>query len=173
MPKKSSLKNVSIKQLEHELNKRKQEKIAELNQEKTAIEEKLRSLTGNTVTVASSTAHVKLPTTALKKAHKVKRALHKKVVTKKRILGAQSLKDRVLSIAKDGAERTTNDFISDLTKDGWKSTSAKPYYVVAAALANLEKHKLFRRVAKGKYQIVPQVVGATEAENAINAMLGA
>jgi len=45
--------------------------------------------------------------------------------------------------------RTATQFLTILENDGWKSTSATPYYVVSAQLATLVEKKIFNRVSKG------------------------
>ncbi len=150
----SSLKNISLKQLEHEINKRKKEKLSELETEKTRIEEKIRSLSGATIgtieTLNPKTTkfpHAKNEKPA--KDGKLKKSMHKA-----RVPSDKSLRTRLTNIASDGKEHPTADFISSLEKDGWKTTSEKPYYVVAAGLASLEKSGSLRRVSKGVYQKV-------------------
>lgn len=135
-----SLKKVSTKQLEREITKR---KISDLESQRTTIDQKIKNLTGVETTVE------KLNNKKSKKSVKIKKAMHKS-----RSVNGISLTTRLTTIASDGATRSTNDYLTRLENDGWKSTSAKPYYVVAAALASLEKKNVFRRVEKGSYQLV-------------------
>lgn len=142
MSKGTSLKKISTKHLEREITKR---KVSELESQKTIIEKKIKSLTGTENTVE------KLNKKSNKKSSKSTKV--KKVMHKSRAVNGTSLTTRLSTIAADGATRTTTEYVTALENDGWKSTSAKPYYVVAAALATLATKNVFRRVSKGSYQL--------------------
>jgi hypothetical protein len=139
MSKGTSLKKISTKQLEREITKR---KVSELEIQKSLIEKKIKSLNGTENVVEKLNKKAK-------KALKLKKAMHKG-----RSVNNISLTSRLITVGSDGATRTTTEYLTALENDGWKSTSAKPYYVVAAALATLEKKNVFRRIAKGSYQWV-------------------
>ena len=138
MSKGNSLKKISTKQLKREITKR---EISDLESQKTMIDKKIKSLGGNEHVVEKLNKKAK-------KALKVKKAMHKG-----RSVNNISLTTRLTTVAADLAVRTTKEYVTALENNGWKSTSAKPYYVVAAALATLEKKNVFRRIEKGSYQL--------------------
>lgn len=142
MSKSTSLKKASIKQLENEISKRRTAKIKELEAKKNQIEKEIRAWSGNSTESVAETM-----TSGNSKT--LKKSMSKNVV-----VSEESLKDRLVRIAGDRAVHTTSELLSMLENEGWKSTSAKPYYVVAAALASLEKKNVFRRINKGSYQLV-------------------
>jgi hypothetical protein len=137
----SSLKKFSTSKLEQEINKR---RISELQTQKTMIEAKIKTLSTST-----SNNKVEKLGKPVKKSSKLKKVMHKS-----RVAGSISLKDRLIAIGSDETVRTATEFLTILENDGWKSTSAKPYYVVSAGLASLAEKNVFRRVSKGSYQLV-------------------
>lgn len=139
------LKKASIKQLENEINKRRTAKVKELEAKKQEIETEIRKINGiegDTVVETGINGSVKT----------LKKSMSKSVVPV--VENNESLKDRLVRIGKDRGVHTTTYFLNTLENEGWKSTSAKPYYVVAAALASLEKKNVFRRIEKGSYQLI-------------------
>jgi len=132
---KPSLKKFSVKQLEQEISRR---KILELEQEKSKIEEEIKVLSGTE----------ELTTTVV--PNKISKKI-KKFMKKDKVVNDKSLKSQLISIGSDYNVHTTNEFLTVLENSGWKTTSPKPYYVVAAALASLEKKNIFRRITKGSY----------------------
>jgi RNA-binding protein YhbY len=142
MSKGTLLKEASIKQLEHEMHKRRVVKVKELEAQKQEIENKIKEL-------ANNTGDAVIETINNSKSKTLKKSMSKSVVTSE-----ESLKDRLVRLGGDRGVRTTNEFLNMLEAEGWKSTSPKPYYVVAAALASLEKKNVFRRISKGSYQLV-------------------
>lgn len=146
MSKGTSFKNASIKQLERALQIRKNAKIEELRKECNKIEQKIIELGGSIDTNTTGVVE------ALVSPNKTPRI--KKSMQKTRILNDKSLKDHLMNIASDGKARSATDFLTELKNSGWKSQSAKPYYVVAAALAAQEKKNVFRRIDRGTYELV-------------------
>jgi RNA-binding protein YhbY len=144
MSKGTLLKEASIKQLEHEINKRRVVKVKELEAQKQEIENKIKKLANNSGDAVIETINDG-------KSKMLKKSMSKTVVTG---TSEESLKDRLIRLGGDRGVRTTNEFLTMLEVEGWKSTSPKPYYVVAAALASLEKKNVFRRISKGSYQLV-------------------
>ncbi len=147
----SSLKNFSSVKLEQELNKR---KISELTNQRAIIEDKIKHL-NTTAVVSNKVEKLVKPTKSVKtiKSVKKKSSKLKKTMHKGRAVNAISLRDRLMTIASDGIVRNATQFLAILENDGWKSTSAKPYYVISAQLATLADKKLFNRVSKGSYQL--------------------
>lgn len=144
MSKSTLLKEASIKQLEHEMNKRRVVKVKELEAQKQKIENKIKELANN-----SSDAVIETINNG--KSKTLKKSMSKTVASN---MSEESLKDRLIRLGADRGVRTTNEFLNMLEVEGWKSTSPKPYYVVAAALASLEKKTVFRRISKGSYQLI-------------------
>lgn len=146
MSKNISLKKASVKQLERELTKRRTNKIAELTREKDRIENKLEDLLGSTTSKDSTVVTTKQPT--LKSSNRVKKSM-----AKARVVNEKPLKKRIPEIAADGQVRSTKEYVEALQKAGWKTSSNNPQSVVAAALAELHKENVMRRVEEGRYQI--------------------
>jgi uncharacterized protein YdbL (DUF1318 family) len=142
----STLKNASIKQLENELNKRKQAKITELKNKRATIDKEINSLSSDKSTVKPIRLSDDKPRS--KRLQKVRKAM-----SRSRVASIKSLNEHLVSVSKDGVPRSINEFITALEKDGWKSSSNKPYYVVAASLNTLAKKHIFNRVSKGSYAL--------------------
>lgn len=142
MSKGTLLKKASIKQLEHEINKRRVIKVKQLEAKKQEIDNEIRE-------IESIVGDVIVETISNNKSKTLKKSMSKSVVTNE-----ESLKERLIRLGNDRGVRTTSELLDMLEADGWKSTSPKPYYVVAAALASLEKKNVFRRISKGSYQLV-------------------
>lgn len=138
-----NLKTASIIQLERELNERKLIKISSLTRQREVLDKEILELGGTGVTDHK----VVVPPTKVI----VRKAV--KTVTRGRNGNGKSLPEMLVEIAADGQSRTADAFIKILQTRGWKTSSAQPYYVVAAALASQEKKKVFERVQKGIYKL--------------------
>lgn len=137
-----NLKTASIIQLERELNERKLIKISSLTRQREVLDKEILELGG---TGAADHKVVVPPKVIARKAVKT--------VTRGRNGNGKSLPEMLVEIAADGQSRNADAFIKILQTSGWKTSSAQPYYVVAAALASQEKKKVFERVQKGIYKL--------------------
>lgn len=135
-----------ISKLEKELNKYKAVKLARLESERDLISNQIRNLGG----ANSSDESIKIETIS------AKRQIVKKSMKRMPTNDTIAIKDRLIQIASDKQVRNTNEYLQALEATGWTTTSTKPYYVVATALASLVNKNVFTRVAKGSYQIIEQ-----------------
>lgn len=136
-----NLKTASIIQLERELKERKLIKISSLTRQREVLDKEILELGGTVVTDQV------VPTTKVIARKAVK------TVARGRNGNGKSLPEMLVEIAADGQSRNADAFIKILQTRGWKTSSAQPYYVVAAALASQEKKKVFERVQKGIYKL--------------------
>jgi hypothetical protein len=145
MSKGTLLKKASLKQLEQEVSKRRTKKVKELEEKKQRIEAEIRDLNGNIIETIIEPK--------VSGAKTLKKSMRKNAPV---VVIDEPLKERLVRLARDGGIKTTKYLLSTLEAEGWKSTSARPYYVVAAAMASLEKKNVFRRITKGSYQLVTE-----------------
>jgi len=145
---------MSFNQIEREYFKRKQEKLVELEKQKSKIDEEIRALSSTATGVKPQET---IATVNLSTSEKDSKKTARKSMSKNKVIRAvndKPLKDLLLDIAADNQPRTTSEFLTKLENNGWKTTSAKPYHVIFAQLTTLEKKNLLQRVGRGTYQMV-------------------
>lgn len=128
----TNIKDLSIKQLQSEITRR---KVAELKQQKTMIDKEIEKISSN------SDKAIKSP--------KVKGSMKRG-----RTVDGASIGTRLIEVGSDGKGRTTEEFVTAMQEKGWKTSSKNPVSVIAAALSAQEKKKVFQRVSKGTYALV-------------------
>ncbi len=132
-----SLKEIPMKQLMREVDRRRTEKVSALEKERAEIDEKIRSLGGSTILETESM------TTTKKLSKSMKR---------EKVSSDISLISRMRNIAGDGQARSAKEFVIALQNDGWKTTSENPKSMVSNILST--KKDVFTKEKRGSYKLI-------------------